>query len=216
MRGFRKIFPVLLFSCRRGLRTRRPRLWRNHGQTDQRGRTRTGERTGTAHVDLRQVGLRLGTVRSEVARLDLAESVRHLPPGLSAGSRGTEVTQSARRRFWMCVRTRVHRRAKRLAPRTRRVLCAGSASRRRSWTRLSSPRPSSTTTTSPSASATSPAAMRAGISFSAGTDVSTHCAKNVSAEARGPRVKYGYATRQMPAQRIATVVPSSVRIRLPR
>ena len=58
--------------------------------------------------------------------------------------------------------------------------------------------------------------MRAGISFSAGTDVSTHCAKNVSAEARGPRVKYGYATRQMPAQRIATVVPSSVRIRLPR
>lgn len=58
--------------------------------------------------------------------------------------------------------------------------------------------------------------MRAGISFSAGTDVSTHCAKNVSAEARGPRVKYGYAARQMPAQRIATVVPSSVRIRLPR
>ncbi|MDD6030585.1 MAG: hypothetical protein PUE68_07175 [Kiritimatiellae bacterium] len=46
--------------------------------------------------------------------------------------------------------------------------------------------------------------------------MSTHCAKNVSAEARGPRVKYGYAARQMPAQRIATVVPSSVRIRLPR
>ena len=45
--------------------------------------------------------------------------------------------------------------------------------------------------------------MRAGISFSAGTDVSTHCAKNVSAEARGPRVKYGSAARQTLALRIA-------------
>ena len=74
--------------------------------------------------------LRRGAVRSEVARLDLAESVRHLPPGPSAGRRGTEVTQSARRRFWMCVRTRVHRRAKRLAPRTLRALCAGLAALR--------------------------------------------------------------------------------------
>ena len=107
MRDFRKIFPVLLFSCRRGLRTRRPCLRLRSllfscfragaglerigsaascspvfvparapnasappaavPRTDGRGRTRTGERTGTAHVDLRQVGLRLGTVRSEVA-----------------------------------------------------------------------------------------------------------------------------------------------------
>ena len=40
VRDFRKIFPVLLFSCRRGLRTRRPRLRRNRRQTEPRGRPR--------------------------------------------------------------------------------------------------------------------------------------------------------------------------------
>ena len=39
VRDFRKIFPVLLFSCRRGLRTRRPRL-RLRGRDGHRGRPR--------------------------------------------------------------------------------------------------------------------------------------------------------------------------------
>ena len=40
VRDFCKIFPVLLFSCLRGPRTRRPRLRRNRGRDGPRGRPR--------------------------------------------------------------------------------------------------------------------------------------------------------------------------------
>ena len=136
VRDFCKIFPVLLFSCRRGPRTRRPCLRLRSllfscfragaglerigsaascspvfvparapnaaappaavPRTDGRGRTRTGERTGTAHVDLRQVGLRLGTVRSEIAASAPGPRKLGSAPAPGARERGLSPSNSGR------------------------------------------------------------------------------------------------------------------------
>ena len=71
-----------------------------HGQTDGRGQTRTGERTGTAHVDLRQVGLRLGSVRREIAASAPGLHVLGGAPAPGARERGSNPIACIDRRAW--------------------------------------------------------------------------------------------------------------------